>query len=619
MEKWNKKRVASIAIPSLCVLSLAVALTFSYVSKASNEMVETGEAIQTIDSYEKEGLTTYIGYGYNVVKKDYINADDVTKTNTIFNLIDKNTDSGTVKGIRNTNVIVDSASNDVQTYYINARSVESFLNEFNAKFGSKAKVTAKTDWLPFTCGIASEASQSLAHKKTTQTKSEYVKDRREVKTSTAIWELDECDYYKYLTESFKKDILEMEPEALFEKYGTHFLRSVVLGGRLELNASIEANSTENLDKAVSTFKTSIDVMSKGQNNNANGDNTNNNDNNGINANVEVESDINATLESILKNADIEVSSSCYGGEAKDFASYINTTLRGYFNNDQTLGTEALIGNQSYGNTYSQWLTTVRTRPALVDIYDSDSLYPIWNLLDFFAENDPELDKDVLIERKNKLKEAFEAYGLENYKSIMNGLEGEDNKSMYATMDTVVTGVKDGYSYNKNKKLNEKDVAIHNEYKLGNVIVTNSSKNSDGTMSANSDSLQVMYQLTQDKDNLPVGDTDKESHKLVYDSHWLSSICGYGDVINKFMAGKGAYYVQLVYKDQTTTSTYGSNLLKKLNNGDSTVMFETNASEVDKHGGIDKINVLVIYETMGTSKFGFNSFYNWLEEGSVRFR
>ena len=132
---WNNK--LKVIIPGICVLSLALFTMLKYNVKASHEQEITGEAISTINSYEKEGITTYIGYGYNVVKKNYINADDVSKTNTIFNIIDKNTENGMANGIRNTNVIVDSASNDVETYYINARSVESFLKEFNTKLHAR--------------------------------------------------------------------------------------------------------------------------------------------------------------------------------------------------------------------------------------------------------------------------------------------------------------------------------------------------------------------------------------------------------------------------------------------------------------------------------------------------
>ena len=100
---------------------------------------------------------------------------------------------------------------------------------------------------------------------------------------------------------------------------------------------------------------------------------------------------------------------------------------------------------------------------------------------------------------------------------------------------------------------------------------------------------------------------------------LLSINGYGRVIKKLMGGSGAYYVQIVYKDQVTTSKYDANFLNKANKGDSVLMIETDPVEVDKHGGIDKINVLVVYETMSVSKLGIIKYLNWLDEGSVTFK
>jgi len=662
MKKGINKKVWKVAIPSLCVVSLLMAMVIQYSSKASTEMEATGEAISTISSYEKEGLTTYIGYGYNVVEKDYINADDVSKTNTIFNLVDKETENGTLNGIRNTDIIIDNASNDVETYYISARTVEGFIKEFNTKFGAKAKVTDKETWAPFSMGVAAEASASLNKKKSTLKKSEYVKDVREVKTGTAIWALDECDFYDYLTESFKKDVMTMEPVKLFEKYGTHFLRSVELGGRLEINASIEADSTENLTKAVASFKASIDSSTKekknpmttiiaspkkeeGANNNGgnNGGNNNGGNNNGGNNaennseptnaanegqeetggkkldNASIDSYTDYSLDEVLRHATIELSSDCYGGDAKDFTSYINTTVNGMLSPENALGTEVFAGNTGLGNAYAQWLDTISARPALVDIYDHDSLYPIWKLLDFFAENDENLNVEDIMARKTQLEEAFERYGQDNYDTIMKGLTDGKNDSMFAKMETKITGVKDGYSYNRNNQLDDDDKAIHDGYKLGNVIVTNSANNEDGTMSANSDSLQVMYQLTEDKDCLQLGTTVEKSHTLVYDSHLLGSINGYGKVIDKWMVKEGAYYVQIIYKDQTSVSAYNNNVFKNKHNNDSIVLFETDEKEVDSHGGIDKINVLVLYETMSTGKYGMNKFYNWLEEGTVQFK
>ena len=119
--------------------------------------------------------------------------------------------------------------------------------------------------------------------------------------------------------------------------------------------------------------------------------------------------------------------------------------------------------------------------------------------------------------------------------------------------------------------------------------------------------------------LPVGTSDERTHTIMYDTHYLGSIKGYGKVIDKWMAKEGAYYVQVIYKDQTSDSSYNNNVFKNMNKNDAVVLYETDPAKVEEHGGIDKINVLVIYETMSTSKYCNSMFYNWLEEGSVVFK
>ena len=41
--------------------------------------------------------------------------------------------------------------------------------------------------------------------------------------------------------------MTMEPSKLFDKYGTHFLRSVTMGGKLEINSSVKASGKTELE------------------------------------------------------------------------------------------------------------------------------------------------------------------------------------------------------------------------------------------------------------------------------------------------------------------------------------------------------------------------------------
>lgn len=632
-----KKRNLAMSITAsfLVIISLVVFFVVKNSSNASrNREIKTGESLSTIAEVEEKSgttnsysnkdktyITTYIGYGYNVATKGYIHENNVNKSavdNMIFNI---STSNSTENNIRDTYVKVDNCSRTIEKETIDGRSVEEYMKEFKATLAAKKfNFTNKLNWVPFVNDIYAEVGGTFNRTSLSSSKTAYITDTMTKKASTVTWMLEEKDYYQYLTDNFKRDIMELEPEKLFSKYGTHFFRSVVLGGKLKYTATIKADSEKTLNEASATFKTSVNNSEK-----SNTDKVTGNRYNWCTEEPKDTVSYNDGKENT--NMTIDCKAYCYGGLATSYSDKFNevaSNIASIVLNKVT--TQTSQEEYKYmNNEYNTWLDSVDNAPALIDIIDQYSLYPIWDLLDYFPDNDPTISDEKVKERKEELEKAFDEYGLDNYKSIIKKYENEVEDSLYTEIESEVTGVNNLSSYDKSKKLSDEEAEIHKDFKLGNMYVTNAGKTSAGSYMLNDSSFEVSYKLAQDPYNLPLSDEFAKKyakHSLVSDISHVGKVNGYGDIFSfwkEFSPLKGGYYVQVVYNDNQTDCCSGNNLLKKKNNGDSIVMYTSKPSEVEKHGGVSEIKVLFLYKTQAISNVTFSPSYKWIQEGSIKFQ
>ena len=631
----KRKLAMSITASFLVIISLVVFFVVKNSSNASrNREIKTGESLSTIaeveensgttNSYsnkDKTYITTYIGYGYNVATKGYIHENNVNKSavdNMIFNI---STSNSTENNIRDTYVKVDNCSRTIEKETIDGRSVEEYMKEFKATLAAKKfNFTNKLNWVPFVNDIYAEVGGTFNRTSLSSSKTAYITDTMTKKASTVTWMLEEKDYYQYLTDNFKRDIMELEPEELFSKYGTHFFRSVVLGGKLKYTATIKADSEKTLNEASATFKTSVNNSEK-----SNTDKVTGNRYNWCTEEPKDTVSYNDGKENT--NMTIDCKAYCYGGLATSYSDKFNevaSNIASIVLNKVT--TQTSQEEYKYmNNEYNTWLDSVDNAPALIDIIDQYSLYPIWDLLDYFPDNDPTISDEKVKERKEELEKAFDEYGLDNYNSIIKKYENEVEDSLYTEIESEVTGVNNLSSYDKSKKLSDEEAEIHKDFKLGNMYVTNAGKTSAGSYMLNDSSFEVSYKLAQDPYNLPLSDEFAKKyakHSLVSDISHVGKVNGYGDIFSfwkEFSPLKGGYYVQVVYNDNQTDCCSGNNLLKKKNNGDSIVMYTSKPSEVEKHGGVSEIKVLFLYKTQAISNVTFSPSYKWIQEGSIKFQ
>ena len=84
----------------------------------------------------------------------------------------------------------------------------------------------------------------------------------------------------------------------------------------------------------------------------------------------------------LASSDIKTEARYYGGKEANFDAYADLLAA------QVLGTKDKNSNNnvSCDKIYTDWITSVEEDPTLIDVYDSNSLYPIWDLLVLFPED-----------------------------------------------------------------------------------------------------------------------------------------------------------------------------------------------------------------------------------------
>ena len=626
----NKKVLCAISV----VVASSVILGSICLGVFANNSEPTGVSQETIAEYEASGISTYIGQGYNIVDKNYINAADVQKS-YIFN-----TENKEGKGnIRDTRVAVDKGSTSIKTYNVESTSVSTFikncLNEISGGIG------INLDWCGFT-QIKPSASFSYSHDSNKKNNNQYIKHVRQMETAYVNWMLDEDDYYNYLTESFKKDVMTMEPLALFKKYGTHVLTGVKMGGKVELTYQMTSDNEDDLKKA--TGKISLDIAGIFSGGNSaeksaepstapsttpsvtpsvdpaasastapstvpNKDNTNNEtkkeekkeekkDNNNGNS-----SQINYTHNNethlTIDNVFTTVHTSCYGGNGEDMSTVENM--------------KAALPN---------WIKNVPEAPALVGVLGDESLYPVWNLVNCIAENDNSISKEAATARIKELQEAFQKYGKENYESIIaEDLSKTDNKKQVVALDIEPVGVKVNTGFDTEQKVSENRQALHEGYDLGKILLVDAEQRENGTYKYNEEKgLKIRFRLDQNINKLPVGNTKSISHRVNYNNQAFGSVDGYGNVFGNHLIkglGKGCYFVQVTYNDQTTETVNAINFLDKMNKNETTTFLDTRSLSVPNHDGIDKINIFVTYQTVALNYIN-SPVQDWVVEKELDF-
>lgn len=161
----------------------------------------------------------YLGCGYNLLESAYYNGEQAKVTDEMID-VDKLSANGFV--------YVDPVTS-------NKTNAHTFISDSTKEYSQSITTAAKVSG-KFGLSGSFEASFDMSH-------DTEIKSNQKLITIQSLLK-NQRDYIKgitnselagYATESFKEDVETLTPKELFDKYGTHVLKDIFMGGRFELN------------------------------------------------------------------------------------------------------------------------------------------------------------------------------------------------------------------------------------------------------------------------------------------------------------------------------------------------------------------------------------------------
>lgn len=288
--------------------------------------------------------SSYLGYGYDIINDEYIKKDYINISAPILDM-DK-IGNAKLKMVK---------ENNAETIEIDSESMEDFVSKYNVSM----KVYGKTGKC-FSGGLAFDYNGSQHSK----TYSHFYKNILNVKTFNLYLTNSLDELKNLLSDEFKNDLLNLHPEALFDKYGTHMLKEVSMGGRIEVSSQYTSNTSGSTDEVKSAVNTHMKALKA----------------------ASLNTEALASIENTLNKYNIEY----------------------YYNVKQIGGALTNINSVStLDNKYSEWLSSFDNDlnySALSGIVGENSLVALWDLL---PNSNVERREELYLEFKRLSGAAFD--------------------------------------------------------------------------------------------------------------------------------------------------------------------------------------------------------------------
>lgn len=311
---------------------------------------------------------SFLGYGFDVINSSQFYDKTVKLSYPIF----KTNELMNLRFLK-----VDSARHDV--YETQSDSIDTYMEKWNASlnvnvdWGGK-KIGGSVDVNTKFSGGSSSAVSKYFHTITFNDQKFYI-----------VMQGTTNEYRSIISEGFEQDLYSnMSPAELFDKYGTHFITSAVMGGKI--NSHYLYTSSEETDFA------------------------------------KISAAVSGEVRAIKVNVDAEIKGD-YKNEATSNNVYINNMIDVLGGGDFAINSDTDIGKM-----YADWLKSLDDHPALIGIKDSGSLCPIWQLIDPAKDTRTDYEWTDLNgnsqkgSRAEQLQAYFMKYGVENYNILAQNSE-----------------------------------------------------------------------------------------------------------------------------------------------------------------------------------------------------
>lgn len=325
--------------------------------------------------------TSYLGYGYDVLNSHCINANDVLKSNPIFDM----------NQLRNTYLTIDTHF-DSFTDAFEESSMSDFSDHYNAAIG------LNVGYGPFFSGGFKADFEGSHNQKTYYY---FYKFLSYIKTFNLTMSAQTSDLRAMLTSDFEYDLYNREPSYVFDKYGTHFLKDVMMGGRLEYNVTYSSSEVGD----VSSFQASVD-------------------------------------------ANVQYMNFCLGIDAS--GGYGSTSLLQQLRKSQNvccLGGDLfpMTGAEAVAQYYNEWVASLRndlSKAALINVPNKNALVPLWELVDPNNQARINVLKNYFIQAlansNNSLCNMFQTYGINKVTATKEGSGSISGNQIYYITGTTAT-------------------------------------------------------------------------------------------------------------------------------------------------------------------------------------
>lgn len=343
-------------------------------------------------------LSSYLGYGYDVVNDPYMNKNYINMSAPILDM--NKIQDAKLRMIK---------ENEAYSYSCEGSDMSQLIDSFSGKFNVDVGVGSKKAKV-FSGGL----KMSFKGSSDVKTYLKFYKNVYQVKTFNLYLTDSLSNIKNMVSDEFYRDVKQLTAKSLFNKYGTHLIREVAMGGRLELNSiwsSTDSGFSKDIEADVNTHIKFLSVV-----------------------NLDVDANVKFAQKLFEEGIDSEIEGLQVGGRLVDVST-----------------AEAMAKNKT------DWLNSLNNDlsvSALSGIVGENSLIPLWDLLP-----DTEYDK------KNELQKVFNAQCAESYdeicdlyklnknrdiRLIVDDAQGEviGNESPYLDGDTVelVAKPKEGYVF-----------------------------------------------------------------------------------------------------------------------------------------------------------------------------
>ncbi len=349
--------------------------TISYTRQTSTGNEYEDDVVAAFGAFDEINTkNSFLGYGIDIINASAIASKNVLMTYPIFDM-DKLMNEKLLKSNEHYNSFESIEASSIEEFSQNMSTSSSITA--GANVSAKGKIS----------GVTASASASLSSglsrrftKTSDMVESQYFLEViAENQSYWLVLQTSEQRYKEILSEEFKSDLYNsaITPEQLFEKYGTHLLTSVAMGGNICMYYTMYS-----YDKSVSISKyAEVSRTLKSNVEAAYGS---------FSAKADSENSFSATFtyESLARQYGIQIDKKIVSAGGGSFG----------INNETTL----------YENYYD-WQKSLDTYPVIIGIKDTNSLYPIWNLLDLNVEG--------AVDRYNELYSFFQEYGTESYNNL----------------------------------------------------------------------------------------------------------------------------------------------------------------------------------------------------------